>query len=59
MLEELRNNRQTAFSVNEQNAQGMDIVVHQQASRNNNGFIPLSVDHHATASMDQMEAGRR
>ncbi|RVW16976.1 putative lipid phosphate phosphatase 3, chloroplastic [Vitis vinifera] len=40
-------------------AQGMEVVLPQQPSRNNNGFMPLSLDHDATDSLDQMEAGRR
>ena len=45
--------------VNVQDAQGMEVVLPQQPSRNNNGFMPLSLDHDATDSLDQMEAGRR
>lgn len=59
MLEGLRANRQAADSVNVQDAQGMEVVLPQQPSRNNNGFMPLSLDHDATDSLDQMEAGRR
>ncbi|KAJ9708272.1 hypothetical protein PVL29_000369 [Vitis rotundifolia] len=59
MLEELRANGQAAHSVNVQDAQGMEVVLPQQPSRNNKGFMPLSLDHDATDSLDQMEAGRR
>lgn len=59
MLEELRANREAASSVNMQDAQGMEIVLHQQPLRNNNGFMPLSVGHNSTSSLDQLETGRR
>ena len=59
MLEELRANREAADSVNVQDAQGMEVVLPQQPSRNNKGFMPLSLDHDATDSLDQMEDGRR
>ncbi|CBI26967.3 unnamed protein product, partial [Vitis vinifera] len=59
MLEELRANREAAHSVNVQDAQGMEVVLPQQPSRNNKGFMPLSLDHDATDSLDQMEDGRR
>ncbi|KAJ9708274.1 hypothetical protein PVL29_000370 [Vitis rotundifolia] len=58
MLEELRANRQPVHSVNVQDAQGMEVVLPQQPSQNN-GFMALSLDHDATDSLDQMEAGRR